>query len=64
MDGKTGFLLKRDPKEFTEKILYLIKHPEVAERMGKEGRKHVKKNFTWERHNECIEKELLRISKI
>lgn len=63
LDGKTGFLLKRDPKEFTEKILYLIKHPEVAERMGKEGRKHVKKNFTWERHNECIEKELLRISK-
>ncbi len=63
LDGKTGFLLKRDPKEFAEKILYLVKHPEVAERMGKEGRKHVKKNFTWGRHNECIEKELLRISK-
>jgi len=63
INGEIGFLLKRNPEKFAQKILYLIKHPEVAERMGKEGRKHVKKNFTWGRHNKCIEKELLGISK-
>lgn len=63
IDGETGFLLRRDPNKFAEKIIYLVEHPKIAEKMGKAGREHVKKNFTWKKHNQCLEKELLKISK-
>jgi glycosyltransferase involved in cell wall biosynthesis len=56
VDGKTGFLLPRDPVAFAKKIKWLIKYPEKAKEMGKAGRKHVKKNFTWEIHNMKMEK--------
>ena len=59
IDGVTGFLLPRDPKLFAEKIEWLIDNPEEARRMGKAGREHVKKNFTWEKHNKCLEKLLI-----
>jgi glycosyltransferase involved in cell wall biosynthesis len=59
IDGVTGFLLPRDPKLFAEKIEWLMNNPDEARRMGKAGREHVKKNFTWEKHNKCIEKLLI-----
>ncbi|KKQ42234.1 MAG: Glycosyl transferase group 1 [Microgenomates group bacterium GW2011_GWC1_37_8] len=63
IDGVTGYLLPRDPKAFAEKIIYLYNHPEVVRRMGKAGREHVKKNFTWKKHVDCIEKQLIKIAK-
>lgn len=63
LDGKTGFLLRRDPKEFAKKIVYLIEHPEVAEEMGKAGRRHVKLNFNWKKHVKCLEKEIVLVSR-
>jgi glycosyltransferase involved in cell wall biosynthesis len=62
VDAKTGFLLNRDPKKFAEKVLYLIKHPKIVEKMGKAARQHVLKNFSWERHNQCLEKHLKSLS--
>lgn len=59
IDGVTGFLLPRDPRAFAEKIEWLVNNPDKARRMGKAGRELVKKNFTWEKHNKCIEKILL-----
>ncbi len=63
IDGETGFLLKRDPEEFAEKIIYLIEHPEVVERMGKAGRQHVIKNFSWKKHVQLLEQELRKLAK-
>ena len=65
VDGVTGFLLPRDPKAFAEKIKYLIKNPNVARKMGKAGRKHVKKTFRGENHARDVEKLLndIRIKK-
>lgn len=63
VDGKTGYLLKRDPKAFAEKIVYLIKHPKIAEKLGKEGRKHVSEKFSWDKHAKCLEEELRKIIK-
>ena len=45
-DGKTGFLVPpNDPEALAQKIDYLLSHPEVAQRMGKEARKRVEKLF-------------------
>ncbi|MGQ9625473.1 MAG: glycosyltransferase family 4 protein [Anaerolineae bacterium] len=38
-DGETGFIVPRDdPDALAEKILYLLHHPEIAMKMGIEGR--------------------------
>lgn len=63
VDGKTGYLLRRDPKVFAEKIMQLIKNPNLVKKMGKAGRKHVINNFTWKKHNNVLEKELLKLVK-
>jgi trehalose synthase len=49
IDGITGFLVK-NAKEAAEKTIYLLKHPEVAKRIGERGREHVRKNFLITRH--------------
>jgi len=49
VDGKTGYLLPRNPEAFVEKLGSLPRH------MGKKGREHVKKNFTWEKHGKILE---------
>jgi len=48
-DGTTGFLVNTI-EEAAEKTLYLLKHPELAKKMGKEGRQHVLRNFLITRH--------------
>ncbi len=63
LDKKTGYLLKRNPQELAQKIVYLIRHPLLAKRMGKAGRKHVVKNFSWSSQAKCIEKALRKISR-
>jgi len=52
LDGKTGFLVN-SPGEMAQKMRYLADHPDECERMGKAGRKHVEKNYTWK---ECMKK--------
>jgi trehalose synthase len=48
-DGATGFLVNT-VEAAAEKTLYLLKHPERAKEMGKEGREHVLRNFLITRH--------------
>ena len=63
VDNKTGYLLKRDSKQFADKILYLIKNPKKVEYMGNNGRKLVIRKFSWEKHCSLLERKLLDISR-
>lgn len=45
-DEKNGmFVPPNDPRALREAILYLLKHPEIAARMGAEGRRRVEEMF-------------------
>jgi len=49
VDGKTGFLA--DPTrvdDFVEKILRLVRDPDLRREMGEKGRMHVLQNFSWD----------------
>lgn len=49
--NKTGILLAtRNASDLADSIFYLCKNPEIAKKMGKEGRKRVEKYFTIEQH--------------
>ncbi|MHA1627091.1 MAG: glycosyltransferase [Candidatus Asgardarchaeia archaeon] len=51
IDGETGYLVDpNDAHSFAEKTAYLLDNPEMREEMGKKGRRHVLRNFTWEKH--------------
>ncbi len=48
-DNQTGFLVKEDNYEdLIEKLMLLINDKELAEKMGREGKKFVVKTFSWE----------------
>ncbi|ASA77999.1 trehalose synthase [Thermococcus sp. 5-4] len=51
VDGETGFLVK-GVKDAVEKTLYLLKHPEEAERLGISARERVRENFLITKHLE------------
>jgi trehalose synthase len=44
LDGKTGYLAN-SPADCAERILYLLRNPEEADRMGAAGREHVRTHF-------------------
>jgi glycosyltransferase involved in cell wall biosynthesis len=58
IDGKTGYLLPRDPKVLAEKLDYLLSSEKVRVRMGENARKHVVANWTWEKSVKKLEKFL------
>jgi trehalose synthase len=46
LDGKTGYLVHpTDYKSCADKIIYLLRHPDIREKMGISAREHVRKNF-------------------
>ncbi|MEW6095832.1 MAG: glycosyltransferase [bacterium] len=46
IDGKTGFLVEpNDIEGFANRVVKLLKEPELARELGENGRAHVKKNF-------------------
>ena len=63
LDGKTGFLLNRDPQKFADKIKLLIKNPKITYQLGESGIKHVSEKFTWNKHNSFLENSLREITK-
>jgi glycosyltransferase involved in cell wall biosynthesis len=55
-DGVNGvFVPPRDPRALREAIEYLWAHPEVCERMGREGRKRVEQFHTLDRFVDAVE---------
>lgn len=54
-DGITGMYVPQgDPKALREAIQYLWDNPDVADKMGMEGRKYVEENNTWDRFVETV----------
>lgn len=62
VNGKTGWLLPRDPKQFAQKIVELQSHPKIAKTMGLSGRSHILQNFTWTKHNSIVESTLCSLA--
>ncbi len=62
MDGKTGFLVD-STTQMAEKMKFLVEHKDIAEKMGKEARKHVEKNYSWEKFFEKFDKLAREVSK-
>jgi glycosyltransferase involved in cell wall biosynthesis len=44
---KIGLLAEWDPDDFSQKILYLLEHPEIAVEMGREARKVSETEYDW-----------------
>lgn len=49
IDGKTGFLISREPKELYNKINKVIKNESLRNQIAKDARAHVLNNWTWDR---------------
>jgi len=49
INGQTGYLVDFSLDKFAEKIVDLLNSPQKASKMGKEGRKRVLSNFSWEK---------------
>ncbi len=47
--GKTGFLVKRDPKKLFEALEKLLNDNDLQVAMGKNGRAEILKHWTWEK---------------
>ncbi|MHA1659816.1 MAG: glycosyltransferase family 4 protein [Promethearchaeota archaeon] len=47
-EGYNGFFVKRDPEDIAEKINMLIKDENLRKQMGRNARKLVEKNYTWD----------------
>lgn len=58
VDGQTGILLqeKDNVAELSEKILYLLRHPEYRRELGKNGRAFMERHFSWTIVAEKIER--------
>lgn len=60
-DGKTGWLLPRDPDNFAAKIKLLIENPQLARKMGKAGRRHILSHFTWNHHMSTLDRAMANL---
>jgi glycosyltransferase involved in cell wall biosynthesis len=65
IDGETGFLVN-SVEEMARRMGYLVKNQTFVEEMGKNGRKYVEKNFSWDQFLERFEtvcRSLRKVSK-
>ncbi|MCH5225708.1 MAG: glycosyltransferase family 4 protein [Muribaculaceae bacterium] len=55
IDGQTGLLSpEHDIETMTENIISLLNNPEKAKKMGMEGRKRIKENFSLDKHLDIL----------
>ncbi|MDW7726667.1 MAG: glycosyltransferase family 4 protein [Candidatus Methanoperedens sp.] len=59
-DGVTGYLVStEDPSEMAERIIKLYDNPELAKKIGNNGKKLVLKKYNMETHIQSIEKVII-----
>ncbi|MCL4416289.1 MAG: glycosyltransferase family 4 protein [Actinobacteria bacterium] len=61
LDGKTGFLIKRNPEELGKKIELLLDDSSLAKKISKNGREHILKNWQWDKSIKELEKALRQL---
>jgi len=59
--SKTGYLIN-SIDEMKDKMEFLINNKDKVETLGKQGRKHVKKNYSWKKFLNRFEKKIKKIS--
>jgi glycosyltransferase involved in cell wall biosynthesis len=52
INNKTGYLIPRYPKVLAQRLDYLLRHPEVLQKMGRNARSEMEKNWTWDKRTE------------
>jgi glycosyltransferase involved in cell wall biosynthesis len=55
VDGETGFLCERDERELGDAVLRLLEDGDLRERMGRAGREHAIRNWTWDQSVEHLQ---------
>jgi len=63
IDGETGFLVG-SADEMAGKMRFLADHPDVCEKMGRAGRRHVVKNYTRRKFLDGLERVFKRTAKM
>jgi len=67
VDKETGFLVEpKNPEAIAEKVIFLLKNPQIVKEMGERGHLRVKENFTQEKlalEYEKLYEELIRDKK-
>ncbi len=63
IDGKTGFLAGSEA-EMAKRMAMVAENEDLAAKLGKSGRAHVKKNYSWNRFFESFEKEARKVAKM
>lgn len=58
-NGKTGYLANKvNIEDFAQKIISILNNPLKRSEMGKNAWEHVKNNFSWDNHNNILEKTI------
>lgn len=58
-DGVSGFLVNpAQEKKVADKIVWLLRHPQQARKMGKKGRENITRTYTWQKTARRIEKAI------
>ena len=61
-DGKSGFLVPpRDSQTLANKIVALLKSPQLMEQMGEQGYERIVNKFNWSRVTQKINEKLQTI---
>lgn len=61
-NGETGLICEKHfPNDLADKIEKLLDNPEIAIRMGEEGRKRFLENYTISKHEEVVNNALMKI---
>ncbi len=58
IDGKTGYLIKRDVSLFAKKLDFLLRHKSVLDAMGKQARRDMVENWDWKVKGMVLEQYL------
>lgn len=58
INGKTGYLLIRDPKYFAEKVNWLLSNPQILKKLGENARRVMVGNWTWGKRAKELETEI------